>query len=135
MRQPAALIGLGAVLACAACGCGTMANMDGRDALVGLPSRPPVPFGGVANDMAWMTRGNLSPPEKFDRAFTTSIALLDLPFSLVGDVITLPLATYEFTSELVSPSDRYEKFQKAAQPRLLNTRSPSEVSDEDEKAP
>lgn len=59
------------------CGCGTMANLDGRRyALMDLSDqvRPRI-FGGVANDIRWAP---------------TIILLPDLPVSLVADVVTIP---------------------------------------------
>jgi uncharacterized protein YceK len=56
-----------------ASGCGTLANLDGREyPLMGMPGQiMPRPFGGVARDVKWMF-------------------ILDLPLSLIGDVVTLP---------------------------------------------
>jgi hypothetical protein len=65
------------------CGCGTMANLQGKR----LPaiSRTDVeetrPFGGVARDARWISSlGGLS----------SLIFVADLPWSLVGDILTLP---------------------------------------------
>jgi uncharacterized protein YceK len=74
-------VALSAVLT--SCGCGTMANIDGRR----LPSPSPsgqevsTPFGGVRRDIEWLQSvkapGNL-------------LYAADLPLSLVGDIVTLP---------------------------------------------
>lgn len=54
------------------CGCGTMASFHNSS-----PGNPARPFGGVAND--------------FDAIFTgDALGLIDLPGSLVADVVTLP---------------------------------------------
>ena len=60
-------------------GCGTMANLDGRDApLISLSGEiRPRPFGGVGRDVKWIASGNI-------------FFVPDIPFSLVGDVLTLP---------------------------------------------
>lgn len=60
-------------------GCGTMANMDGREQpLISFPDQvPPKPFGGVGRDLKWIASGNI-------------FMVPDIPFSLVGDVVTLP---------------------------------------------
>ena len=60
-------------------GCGTMANLDGRDApLISLSGEvPPRAFGGVDRDVKWIASGNI-------------FFVPDIPFSLVGDVLTLP---------------------------------------------
>jgi len=67
----------------ASLGCGTMANLDGRE----LPAPGPpgqavtTPFGGVRRDIIWArsagSPGNLR-------------YVADLPLSLVGDLVTLP---------------------------------------------
>lgn len=54
-------------------GCGTMENMAGyRD--------PAKPFGGVASDLKPLASGNI----------LGILVVPDIPFSLVGDVVTLP---------------------------------------------
>jgi hypothetical protein len=60
-------------------GCGTMANMAGREQpLMSLPGQVPTkPFGGVGRDLKWIASGNI-------------FLIPDIPFSLVGDVVTLP---------------------------------------------
>jgi hypothetical protein len=67
----------------ASLGCGTMANLDGRQL---PPPSPPgkvvaTPFGGVRRDIEWAksteSPGNLR-------------YVADLPLSLVGDLVTLP---------------------------------------------
>lgn len=70
-----------AIAACLLCGCGTMANLDGRRyALISRSDevRPKI-LGGVQKDIGWIASGNPVGP----------IFVLDLPASLVGDVITL----------------------------------------------
>jgi hypothetical protein len=60
-------------------GCGTMENLGGRGAsLIGLIDQArPRPFGGVARDVKWIISGNV-------------FFIADIPFSLAGDVLTLP---------------------------------------------
>jgi len=75
LRIRAILAGLSLSMA----GCGTMANLDGRKApLLDLPHQEaPKPFGGVGRDFCWITDGAV-------------FFVADLPFSLVGDLVTLP---------------------------------------------
>jgi uncharacterized protein YceK len=67
----------------ASAGCGTMANLDGRQLPPPSPPRQAVttPFGGVRRDIEWAksteSPGNLR-------------YVADLPLSLVGDLVTLP---------------------------------------------
>ena len=67
----------------ASSGCGTMANLDGRQL---PPPSPPgqaltIPFGGVRRDIEW-ARSTESP------ANLRYVA--DLPLSFFGDLVTLP---------------------------------------------
>jgi uncharacterized protein YceK len=63
-------------------GCGTIANMgQSRDIGFSNEQIPPRPFGGVARDVQWIVRD----PWGF-------FLFTDIPFSLVGDVLTLPKA-------------------------------------------
>ena len=76
-----------AALLSGAAGCGTIANLDGRKLpLIDLPHQEaPKPFGGVGRDIRWMSSGAV-------------FFAADIPFSLVGDIVTLPkviLATNE----------------------------------------
>ena len=81
-----------------AVGCGTLVNMQGRpDALMSIPGGESQPFGGVANSVRWAG-------EEYERAFYPEIsgiapanlalagyfAFVDVPLSVVGDVLTLP---------------------------------------------
>ena len=65
------------------CGCGTMANIEGRRLPPPSPPGQEVsrPFGGVRRDIEWVqsvkSPGNL-------------VYVADLPLSLVGDLVTLP---------------------------------------------
>jgi uncharacterized protein YceK len=59
-------------LSAALCGCGTMSSMSTATANI-----PPRPFGGLATDLDAIGDGDL-------------LGLIDLPGSLVGDVVTLP---------------------------------------------
>src|SRR5262249_9501250 len=97
MRRAAAMIVMLSFLTANA-GCGTMANLDGRDHwFMCLPSRPPAPFGGVINDGAVL----LTPAVVGDGALIfKTLALIDMPLSLAADVITLPWATYAFCNDI-----------------------------------
>jgi hypothetical protein len=97
---------LAPALACPSFGCGTTLNMAGvenlqpfvdvsvaADAADYTPTidsnfvRPAYPFGGVGNDVAWL--------KSADRPLDVLGAIADMPFSLVGDVITFPWAAFE----------------------------------------
>jgi uncharacterized protein YceK len=79
-------------------GCGSLANMDGREfALMGPRVDDPKPFGGAGNDIRWVreqVRGAVSADELSVVPLHISLAgyfgLVDLPMSLVGDTFTLP---------------------------------------------
>ena len=79
-----------------ASGCGTFLNLDGKERLdlSSVPvdeikhRRAPFPFGGVANDVAWM-RDAKQPIDAIGAA-------IDVPFSLAGDVVTMPWVTYQW---------------------------------------
>ena len=78
---------LGAVLASIICGCGTMANLDGRTfPLMGRREERPGAFGGVRRDIGWVS--SLAVP--FNLLFA-----VDVPVSFVADVVTLPQVRYE----------------------------------------
>jgi uncharacterized protein YceK len=70
MPRPLAIAVL--ALSTAICGCGTMTNMHSATGNI-----PPRPFGGLATDFDAIGEGDL-------------LGLVDLPGSLVGDVVTLP---------------------------------------------
>jgi len=76
-------------------GCGTLLNindMERLDLASRLPDekgpyeRPAFPFGGVANNVAWITN--------FKEPIDVVHSCIDLPFSLVGDIVTLPWTVY-----------------------------------------
>jgi uncharacterized protein YceK len=70
MHKPAALAIL--VLSASLCGCGTMVNIANSSGSV-----PPKPFGGVGHDVDALIAGDF-------------MCGLDIPASLIGDVVTLP---------------------------------------------
>ncbi len=74
-------------------GCGTMANMAGKRLPAIAPGGlyEPRPFGGVRNDIRWTWNGNL-------------FGVFDLPFSFVGDVVTLPIILLKKLDPRVAPS-------------------------------
>lgn len=61
-------------------GCGTMANLEGKDlAFISLPGvRKPEVYGGVRNDVRW-----------------GSLFLLETPISLVADTLTIPAVLHQ----------------------------------------
>ena len=75
LRLAAAWIGASLLVT----GCGTMANIDGRKyPLIGARDQvPPAPFGGMDRDLRWISSGGV-------------VFIIDLPLSLVGDIVTLP---------------------------------------------
>ena len=81
MRKVLGCLALSAVAT--SCGCGTMANIEGRR----LPSPSPAgqevsrPFGGVRRDIEWAQSDDV-PNHLWYAA--------DLPLSLIGDLVTLP---------------------------------------------
>lgn len=80
-------------------GCGTLTNLDGRSTtLVGLYDTPAKPFGGVANAVRWEVEALREPVETNHwwglplRCLTiVYLPLVELPLSLVGDLVTLPV--------------------------------------------
>jgi hypothetical protein len=83
------------VLIVAATGCGTMRNLEGRQHYGGQQREwaPPQPFGGVGNDARWLGETVADVDEVLDvpgAVVTCAFILVDMPLSLVGDVITLP---------------------------------------------
>ena len=87
MRPTISLTVLAVLAACVGSGCGTFANMQGRDnpSPNGCCMGPPKPFGGVSRDVRWSNEGY-------------GVFLADVPLSLVGDLATLPvilLASWE----------------------------------------
>jgi uncharacterized protein YceK len=73
-------------------GCGTMANMDGRKyALIDFPHQyQPKPFGGVQRDFIWISNGIIP-------------FVFDLPFSVVGDIVSLPSVLTMPPVEIIKP--------------------------------
>lgn len=70
MHQPTVIAVL--ALSAALSGCGTMVNITNSSGSV-----PPKPFGGVGHDLDALAKGDF-------------VCGLDIPASLIGDVITLP---------------------------------------------
>lgn len=78
------------VLGISMSGCGTMANLEGKN----LPLidsggiEQPKPFGGVGRDIRWISSGNV-------------YFCIDIPFSLMGDIVTLPRVLKMFPSDQI----------------------------------
>jgi uncharacterized protein YceK len=92
-RTGAVIVLLG--LTFATSGCGTISNMNGQPFLGSLPPprQPPKPFGGVINDGVFIASCGYAVfvrPDVLEVAPLASLALIDLPFSLVADIVTLP---------------------------------------------
>src|SRR5688572_4456626 len=94
-------------------GCGTMANMSGKSvAMMGPQDSEVRAFGGVANDIRWVGeqgRRVVTPDDPWDALFGPALAvyfgLVDLPLSLVGDIVTLPSVVRSSRSPSPSVSD------------------------------
>jgi len=95
MSRPGTVILAVTLLALAGSGCGTQANLDGRALpLISTPGEiKPMPFGGVVRDAQWVHHvATFDPEHPVAGALCSTIFVLDMPFSLVGDVVTLPQA-------------------------------------------
>jgi uncharacterized protein YceK len=88
------------VLVCMSSGCGTLLNLDGKEQLdfggsdrapddtyMMKYQRPTYAFGGVGNDLAWIKSAN--------QPIDVVAAILDMPFSLAGDIVTFPWVAYQ----------------------------------------
>jgi uncharacterized protein YceK len=78
-------------------GCGTIANMQGQTVVsIGGPfPAPTIPFGGVVQDAKVMA----------GIPFLGLAMVADLPFSIVGDLATLPWATAKCIAERHQAND------------------------------
>lgn len=77
----------------ASSGCGTIANMRG-ETVVSMGGPFPVdtaPFGGVVQDTKTMVA--------FPAPVVKVLMIADVPFSLAGDIVTLPWATAKYIAE------------------------------------
>jgi len=94
MRQVAVIVIV--TLLAAGSGCGTIANMHGETFIhMGGPFPCPTePFGGVQQDVS-----GLRMPLGF-------MLLADLPFSFVGDIVTLPWTTGASRNEPQRPTEK-----------------------------
>jgi hypothetical protein len=86
--------------------------MDGRSfALMGPPDRPTRTFGGVANDVRWAgeqaQRVVDEGPEYIPIVLplVAYFGLVDLPLSLVGDIVTLPKVALDEPGPASSAAD------------------------------
>ena len=101
------LVVLTFMLTGSASGCGTLFNLNGKEPWVlgPPPERQTVPFGGIDNDVRWMTRG----VPLMGAPLCVVAAAVDMPFSFVGDILTLPytfLCAVTNTLELPPESKR-----------------------------
>lgn len=106
MRLTVPLTALALLTASLAVGCGTFANMQGRDGpgVDGCCMGPPKPFGGVSRDVRWTNEGY-------------GVFLADVPLSLVGDLVTLPVVLVE-SSQAKQPTTQKEKDEAARKAAL-----------------
>ncbi len=102
-----------------AVGCGTMANMQGKEvAFIGYSHQyEPKPYGGMGNDLRWVgvqARGiaTLEDPAAipFQFIFMLYFGLVDLPLSFCGDTVTL----YRVLNPKPKPTKSEEEKQAAA---------------------
>jgi hypothetical protein len=105
--RPTAFLSLVAVLAASlAAGCGTFANLQGREnAGPGCGTEKPRPFGGVSRDVRWSNEGY-------------GVFLADVPLSLVGDLVTLPVVLLTSSEEDKGPKTQKEKDEAARKASL-----------------
>lgn len=90
-----------------AAGCGTVANLARSNPGAGGL----VPFGGVKQDVACLHQANGGPgarahhpsePEQYPQVAAKFFCAADLPFSLIGDLVTWPyVAVYSFINQPV----------------------------------
>jgi hypothetical protein len=106
--KPAAVKVLTLILTICTAGCGTIANLAGEEPwLMGpAPKRETAPFGGVDNDVRWMARG--APPNAWEPVCIVAAAL-DMPLSVAGDMLTLPITIPAALSRSVEGSDEAPK--------------------------
>ena len=88
-------------------GCGTTANLHEERK----------PYGGVVRDCLCTVHGNwlFVGPE-----MPAPIGLIDIPFSLVGDTVTLPITLYSSLNERFMLEEQYQQYQE----RLRRSRIP-----------
>ena len=106
-------------------GCGTIANMQGKSvALIGPLDRETRAFGGVANDARWVGEqaGRVAAPDDpwsipINLALAGYFGLIDLPLSLVGDIVTLP-KVIRGTTRLQPPAARHAELGAAPDPAV-----------------
>ncbi len=138
VRYSARILVVGLVL-CTISGCGTLANMNGREHVVLLgdpawaPERPTMPFGGVANDVAMI--------KKMEYPIGRLFWAADMPFSLVGDIVTAPWAAQRGLSMARRTSDEATEWNRfwfpnaPAQPLTSFDRNPFGIVRDTEKTP
>jgi hypothetical protein len=90
MQRAIGYLALSVAITC--CGCGTLANIDGRQlpALSETGHEVARPFGGIRRDLAWIKAGSAPGNLKY---------VADLPLSLVGDIVTLPTTVIGIQSD------------------------------------
>ena len=88
-------------------GCGTIHNLETERK----------PYGGVVRDCLCTVHGNwlFVGPE-----MPAPIGLIDIPFSLVGDTVTLPITLYSSLNERFMLEEQYQQYQE----RLRRSRIP-----------
>lgn len=115
------LFGVIALVATAISGCATMANLDGRDYMLLGPAHQerPTPFGGVGRDVRWTLRAWQrveSPGDCFFAGISSVICTVDLPFSLVGDIVTLPKVLTVMHTAPLRPLEQWQPPATEARP-------------------
>lgn len=126
MRHPITSV-LFAGLAVLVSGCGTVSNLR----LVGKPDSPKV-YGGVRHDLEmgttlmgeWADRSGSCIPPAFNLAGGSYLLLVDLPLSLAGDTITLPLVLWTDLEHRNAAARTTAGTRPPARPALYNEVSP-----------
>ncbi|QEL16766.1 YceK/YidQ family lipoprotein [Limnoglobus roseus] len=97
-------------------GCGTIANVATR----GPEHGGMIPFGGVKQDLTFITSdSNLNinqkaPPGTYASRLSIILTTLDLPLSLVGDIVTWPFVELYALSNGIQPSSATHSIRSSA---------------------
>jgi uncharacterized protein YceK len=110
-------------------GCGTVVNLtSSKEPVHTMMTLQRAPYGGVAVD-AQAAAGFLRTPEPASAALGLYFLCVDLPLSLVGDTLTLPLVFYYNAHEESHPpsnplTSRLAELENAAPNPALEPNSP-----------
>lgn len=125
---------LASLLAYCAVGCGTMANLDGREfALFSLSDqRKPRYFGGVQNDVRWLDFKKVPAADIPLRLLACGFFIADIPVSAIADTATLRNVARQRKEwgEPVSIPVHYQARESLADSLWLSRHSVDRVADE-----